>query len=226
MSDYTKVYDGAALDTAEAVLAGADFDVDFSAIEVAVATKADKTTLASLLTGEGSSLIGVEDVDTYFTATTVESVLAEIGLNYATKAGTETLTNKTLTSAVLSTSVSGTAFLDEDNMASNSATKLASQQSIKAYVDGAVDDIRTIRVNATPTVLINSGLGSASTSGTGKYTITHTIGSTSYTVVATPWIANAYAVVNSVSNNAFEVYIYDSTGTLINGGFSAMLFRV
>jgi len=46
-----------------------------------------------------------------------------------------TLTNKTLTSPVLNTGLSGTAFLDEDNMSSNSATKVASQQSIKAYVD-------------------------------------------------------------------------------------------
>ena len=52
---------------------------------------------------------------------------------------TQTLTNKTLTSAVLNTGVSGTAVLDEDNMASNSATKLATQQSIKAYVDSQVD---------------------------------------------------------------------------------------
>ena len=49
--------------------------------------------------------------------------------------GTQTLTNKTLTSPVLNTGVSGSAVLDEDNMTSNSATKLASQQSIKAYVD-------------------------------------------------------------------------------------------
>ena len=49
--------------------------------------------------------------------------------------GSETLTNKTLTSPVLNTGLSGTAFLDEDNMASDSATKVASQQSIKAYVD-------------------------------------------------------------------------------------------
>ncbi len=42
MSDYTKVYDGATLDSGEATLAGADFDVDFAAIEVAVATKTDK----------------------------------------------------------------------------------------------------------------------------------------------------------------------------------------
>ena len=48
---------------------------------------------------------------------------------------TKTLTNKTLTSAVLNTGVSGTAILDEDNMATDSATQLATQQSIKAYVD-------------------------------------------------------------------------------------------
>tara|TARA_A200000113_G_scaffold110446_1_gene99132 strand:- start:14 stop:7042 length:7029 start_codon:yes stop_codon:yes gene_type:complete len=47
----------------------------------------------------------------------------------------QTLTNKTLTSAVLNTGVSGTAILDEDNMSSNSNTQLATQQSIKAYAD-------------------------------------------------------------------------------------------
>ena len=52
--------------------------------------------------------------------------------------GSQTLTNKTLTSPVLNTAVSGSAVLDEDNMASNSATQIATQQSIKAYVD-AVD---------------------------------------------------------------------------------------
>ena len=48
---------------------------------------------------------------------------------------TQALSNKTLTSPVINTGVSGTAILDEDNMASDSATKLATQQSIKAYVD-------------------------------------------------------------------------------------------
>ena len=44
----------------------------------------------------------------------------------------QTLSNKTLTSPVLNTSLSGTAFLDEDNFASDAADKVASQQSIKA----------------------------------------------------------------------------------------------
>lgn len=47
---------------------------------------------------------------------------------------TQTLTNKTLTNPVLNGDISGTAFLDEDDMASDSATKAASQQSIKTYV--------------------------------------------------------------------------------------------
>ena len=51
---------------------------------------------------------------------------------------TKTLTNKTLTSAVLNGTISGTSIKDEDNMASNSATHLATQQSIKAYVDAEV----------------------------------------------------------------------------------------
>lgn len=44
-------------------------------------------------------------------------------------------TSPTITSPTINTGVSGTAILDEDDMASNSATKLATQQSIKAYVD-------------------------------------------------------------------------------------------
>ena len=50
----------------------------------------------------------------------------------------KTLTSPTLTSPVLNTSLSGTAFKDEDNMSSDSATAVASQQSIKAYVDSQV----------------------------------------------------------------------------------------
>lgn len=47
-------------------------------------------------------------------------------------------TGQNLTNAVLNTGVSGSAVLDEDDMASNSATKISTQQSIKAYVDTTV----------------------------------------------------------------------------------------
>ena len=51
------------------------------------------------------------------------------------KATTDVLTNKTLTSPVLNSTVSGTSIKDEDDMSSDSASHLATQQSIKAYVD-------------------------------------------------------------------------------------------
>ena len=78
--------------------------------------------------------------------TGISSVASGTGVTFnidatvVTLTGTQTLTNKTLTSPalttpLLNTSISGSAFLDEDDFASNSANKVASQQSIKAYVD-------------------------------------------------------------------------------------------
>lgn len=59
-----------------------------------------------------------------------------------------TLKNSTvLTTPVINTSVSGTAILDEDNMVSDSATKLATQQSIKAYVDSGTVTMTNKRIN-------------------------------------------------------------------------------
>lgn len=52
--------------------------------------------------------------------------------------GTVTMTNKTLTSPVINTGISGTAIKDEDDMASDSATAVPTQQSTKAYVDAGL----------------------------------------------------------------------------------------
>jgi len=74
------------------------------------------------------------------------------------KATTDTLTNKTLTSPVLNTTISGTAFKDEDTMSSDSATAVASQQSIKAYIDAKpIGDITS--------VVAGTGLTGGGTSG-------------------------------------------------------------
>jgi len=69
------------------------------------------------------------------TAGTSNTVTVNIDSTVATLTGSQELTNKTITSGVFNTGVSGTAIKDEDNMASDSATHLATQQSIKAYVD-------------------------------------------------------------------------------------------
>ena len=85
------------------------------------------------LGGSGNSLTG--------TLSEFNSALQ--GDSFATLADSLTLTNKTfttptLTSPVLNTGVSGSAVADEDDMSSNSATKLVTQQSIKAYVDNTL----------------------------------------------------------------------------------------
>jgi len=93
----------------------------------------DSTTLSIDLDSESLQFSGGAGITT---AGTGNTVTVAIDSTVTTLTGSQTLTNKTLTSPVLNTGVSGTAFKDEDNMASDSATALASQQSIKAYVDG------------------------------------------------------------------------------------------
>ena len=80
----------------------------------------------------------------------------------------KTLTSPTLTSPVINTAISGTAFKDEDNMSSDSATSVASQQSIKAYVDTQVATIPTGDITA---VVAGTGLSGGATSGSATLAI-------------------------------------------------------
>jgi hypothetical protein len=63
------------------------------------------------------------------------TVTVNIDATVATLTGTQTMSAKTLTSPVFNTGISGSAILDSDTMSGASATKLASSESIKAYVD-------------------------------------------------------------------------------------------
>jgi len=100
----------------------------------------DSGTIAIDLDSETLTIAGGTGLDSSATSNTV--TLA-IDSTVTTLTGSQTLTNKTLTSPVLNTGVSGTAIADEDDMSSNSATKLATQQSIKAYVDAVSTGVTT-----------------------------------------------------------------------------------
>ena len=115
---------------------------------------------------------------------------------------TETLTNKTLTSptltsAVLNTAVSGSAILDEDNMASDSATQLATQQSIKAFVEAQVTaedldittDSGTIAIDLDSETLTIAGGTGIDTTGSSN-TITVAIDSTVATLTGSQTLTN------------------------------------
>lgn len=59
----------------------------------------------------------------------------------------QTLTNKTLTSPVINTQITGTAIVDEDDMVSDSAVKVPTQQSVKAFALSKAGGTLTGEVN-------------------------------------------------------------------------------
>jgi len=122
-------------------------------IEAVVSLNTDLTTISTdnhVFSG-GSILFEGDTDDSFETTLAVTDPTADrtITLPNATGTvmtldGTQTMTNKTLTSptitnGVFNTALSGTAVKDEDNMASDSSTALVTQQSFKAYVDNTLD---------------------------------------------------------------------------------------
>ena len=156
------------------------------------------------------------------------------GDSFMTLDDTQTLTNKTftaptITSGVFNTGVSGTAIKDEDDMTSNSATHVATQQSIKAYVDTVVDeqdfditsDSGTIAVDLddeTLTMAGGTGIGSSASSNT----VTFAIDSTVATLTGSQTLTNK--TFTSPTINALTFASGQSTSGL-NIGASGIVFE-
>ena len=88
--------------------------------------------LAIDLDSESLTIAGGTGLDSIGSGNTVT---INIDSTVATLAGSQVLSNKTLASPVLEGAISGTSIKDEDDLISDSASHLATQQSIKAYVD-------------------------------------------------------------------------------------------
>jgi hypothetical protein len=299
MSDYTKIYDGASYDSTEAVLSGAVFDTEFTAISVAVNSKLDKVgtsdldfnTTASLykivnvsssvdycslrMTTDGDMGFYDEVDSTYYlrfsqaqdtiyayrpinvtNSITLDTSSAQrnyefnagaklsyfyggtngdVGLYDSTNArviwsydesANQLITNATTLvtgNAVLNGSVTGTGVKDEDNMASDSATAVATQQSIKAYVDskrvvsGKVVDPTGITHQNGPLTLTYSKIG------TGHYRLTHNNGSNAYGGAVSPMSITALHARFLPGTTAVDIYLYDSSHAPVNGNFSFII---
>src|SRR5210317_1366851 len=116
------------------------------------------STTQTIIGGDTLNFVGSGGITATVSATDTLTIAADSSI--VTLSGSQVLTNKTLTSAVLNTGVSGTAILDEDTMSSNSDTQLATQQSIKAYVDNQISGSSTLTIgddsSTTDTVTIGT----------------------------------------------------------------------
>jgi len=175
---------------------------------------------------ETFTIAGGTGIDTVGSGNTLT---AQLSSETATLTGTQTLASKTLTSPtmnspVLNTAVSGTAVLDEDTMSSNSATKAATQQSIKAYVDSTVgamdldiaaDSGTNIDVDLSSEVFTVAGGTNVASSISGT-TVTLTIDSAVATLTGTETLTNK--TFTSPTIDTFTFSSGTSTSGMIVGG--------
>ena len=124
----------------------------------------------------------------------------------------KTFTSPTITSPVFNTGVSGTAVLDEDDMSSDSATKAATQQSIKAYIDNQIDtdmdvpittDSGSIQITLDSETLTVAGGSNVTTSATGN-AITVTLSSSVATTSGTETFTNKTFTAPTINTHTFS----------------------
>jgi len=181
-------------DIVEAIVA---MNTEVSAIKAGTAVFETKLTFEGDTADAHETILAITDPTADRTIT-----IPDASGTIVTTAATQTLTNKTLTSptitsGVFNTAISGSAFLDEDGMDSNSATKLASQQSIKAYVDAQItaqdlditSDSGTIAIDLNSETLTIAGGTGIDTSASGN-SITIATSSGTVTTTATQTLTN------------------------------------
>ena len=142
----------------------------------------------------------------------------------------KTFTTPTITSAVLNTGASGSAVLDEDDMSSDSATKVATQQSIKAYVDNSIDtemDVNITSDSGSVAIIMDSetltiaGGTNITTSASGN-TVTVTLSNNVVTTTGTQTLTNKTFTSPTISAHTFSS---GTTATGISIGANGIVFE-
>ena len=103
-----------------------------------------------------------------------------------TLTGTQTTTNKTLTSPVINTGISGTAITDEDDMVSDSATKVPTEQSVKAHVASGTVTMTNKRITPRVVTATDDATAVIDVDVTDQYQLTAVANATEFTVTGTP----------------------------------------
>ncbi|MDC0347308.1 tail fiber domain-containing protein [Planctomycetota bacterium] len=202
MSNYTKTTNFSTKDSLPSgdpnkIVKGAEINTEFDNIATAVATKSNLESPAFT----GTVTIPTADINGgAIDGTTIGGATA------APVTSTTLTANTSLNIAGDGATVTG--IKDEDDMASNSATKLATQQSIKAYVDSQVTaqdldvttDSGTIAIDLDSETLTVTGGTGLSSSATGN-AVTLNIDSTVATLTGTQTLTNKTLTTPVISGN-------------------------
>jgi len=161
------------------------------------------------------------DGSTFFVTDTEDLFMYDLGTtSWKVVSGNtiaETLSSKTLTSPVLNGTLSGTAFLDEDNFASDSAIAVASQQSIKAYVasqvPGSQNVFNTIAVSGQDNIVADAATDTLTFAAGTNITLTTTAGSDTITIASASGVTalNGLSDVTIASAADAHLLIYDNS---------------
>lgn len=189
------------------------------------------TALTTVADGDLIPIVDVSDTSQSANGTTKKITKSNLIADLASKS--ETLTNKTLTSPVINTGVSGTAIDTDGTLTANSDTKIASQKAVKTYVDAhgltlsqvyPIGSIYISTVSTNPATLF--GFGTWTAFATGRTLIGVGTSDQAFTAGATGGASNANLAhshtvashTHTITNAFTSTYSVQNGNSYTNGG--------